>query len=152
MIGAWSNKERAAWMAAMIDGEGCIRLKKLSSCNIARSPSYCVHLIITGTDRKLLDFLVSEFGGSIGKRSVKNSSHRQSWGWFLYGKRAIEILESVLPYLIIKKQQAEMMIEYQKQSIHKNGKKLSASELCYRDYLFFKMKELNSRGTEIGHD
>ena len=64
-------------------------------------------------------------------------------------KKIVPFLESVMPYLRIKKNRAEFLLNYCKTATYSNKKStyfgLSKEELIYREDSYQKMRELNGR-------
>lgn len=95
------------YMAGMIDGEGCIGTTRTGRCR-----GTVGRLTIANTDHQFLILLKSEFGGTL-----RLNDRGTKIGWRAYGsitwsnRQALLILEAVLPFLLIKKRQAELCIE-----------------------------------------
>jgi len=95
----------------MIDGEGSIILMK-------RPPSVRLSLrvIVVNTDIGLMRWL-SQFGGSVNTRSNINSAFTATpkpiHTWTVNGMNAAALLRQVIPYLIIKRDKAEIAIASQ---------------------------------------
>lgn len=100
-----------AMLAAYIDGEGCI-----STC-VAYSkkekwahPSLYIELSVHNTDPRLVDWCQKRWGGRIYRTTHTNKAWMDSYGWKVTCKQAMAILETCLPYFIIKREQAELAI------------------------------------------
>lgn len=99
-----------AYAAGIIDGEGCIGL--YTNSRKAALPSYQMSVRVRTTDGWLCQWLALSFGGGtffdehIGNR-------KDQWVWFLTGNKALPFLELVLPYLRLKKPEAELAIHFQ---------------------------------------
>jgi hypothetical protein len=64
------------------------------------------------TNLWILDFLKFAFGGHIYQQKVKER-HKNAWIWQIFGKDAVTFLESILPYLKLKRPEAEIAIDFQ---------------------------------------
>lgn len=99
-----------AYFAGLLDGEGNLQVKVGTN---GRSYVAC-RLAIYNTNRALMDWLVERFGGVAVWRDNTYSQER-GWlpagKWQVYRARDVQaILSAVLPYLIIKRGKAEMML------------------------------------------
>lgn len=104
-----------AWAAGFIDGEGCFSLfpAKGKGCH----PTTCQPgLSVAQARREPLDHLAELFGGSV----VTNGS--KAWQWQIQsGERLREIIPLLLPHLILKKDEAEVVLAYA-MTIRRRGK------------------------------
>lgn len=106
-----------AYVAGLFDGEGSIVIG-YNKPDIARGrkvPSYWLQVGITNTDRSLIDWLLSTFGGHVSDNSHSPSrkNQRPCWAWRTMGTQAKVFLQDISPYLRIKKDQALLAIEFQ---------------------------------------
>jgi hypothetical protein len=99
-----------AYVAGLIDGEGYIGIMKH-----AARPSYSVRVDIGMTDKaeQVLKAVHRQFGGLLHHHESKNSKWRAEMNWQLNGADAAEFLRRVLPFLILKAEQAEVAIALQ---------------------------------------
>lgn len=101
-----------AYIAGLFDGEGSINIFRKQ--NKSGSNSYYLEITITNTDFPVLNWLQSVLGGRVDKTSnVKLQSSRPLRRWRASCKDAHRILLVLLPYLRVKKIQAELAIEFQ---------------------------------------
>lgn len=109
--------EKQAWpyVAGILDGEGSLSIHKANSPG---NNSYRVQIVIYGTSIKLMKWLLGNFGGTFYSRDNNPSgwgktSHRRIHKWNLSGRKNKEnFLLGVLPYLIIKDEQAKVALEF----------------------------------------
>jgi len=74
-------------------------------------------------------------------------NHKPTWDTHTTGDTAYNILKSLLPYLIVKKERADIGIEYyEKTHPSPRGRRLTKDELELREEYYQKMKILNKRG------
>lgn len=95
-----------SYFAGLVDGEGCIRLHP---SNKGKYRKYYPRLQVSNTYKPLLDMLVSQYGGAIHgpKRSpIRDCPTKDCWDWRITGDKARQLLNDLLPFLIIKKQKA----------------------------------------------
>lgn len=102
------------YMAGFFDGEGCICLSQ----NIYSKRKYIRYTMEVSISQSgifggsILKDFKSVFGGYFWKR---NREGRKIIGiWFNKAMKACIFLEQILPYLRLKKEQAELAIEFQK--------------------------------------
>ena len=104
------SKAKFSYLAGIIDGEGCITIgagRKETCIN------YNAIVSVQNTSKKLIDWLQSKFGGQVYLSKKATEKTKAAWMWRLTQKKAIEILLlAVLPYLIIKHEQAKVLLAY----------------------------------------
>ena len=100
-----------AYVAGLFDGEGCIS----SQCmwvvgKYIKHPRINLQLTITNQDRNCLDFVCEEFGGRV---DFKDKNRNRCYSWRLIGKRPMKaFIKAIYPYLIVKKEQAKLALEF----------------------------------------
>jgi hypothetical protein len=102
-----------AYLAGLIDGEGCIGLH-IATNNPQRriNPRFQCSLVVTNTHKELLEQLQAVFGGNIFPRKKQKEHHKQCWKWDAQDLGAYEVCKAVLPYLVIKRRQAEAVVKF----------------------------------------
>jgi hypothetical protein len=127
-----------AYAAGLVDGEGHIGLTHWGS-------SFLPVLTVTNTDARCGEWLIAHFGGQVFRHDSATRSHRTKFNWRLNGKRATTVLEAVLPYLVLKCEQAEIAISYYagQESFHLGDRKLPAVEYERRKQLHLQLKALH---------
>jgi len=130
-----------AYTAGMVDGEGHIGLAPTAS-------SFLPILVVTNTDERIIDWLVHRFGGSIHHHERDNGVHKARHNWRLHGKHATTLLEKLLPYLVLKHDQAQLAMSFYAPGIsfHHGARRLPEQELERRKHLHSSLKALNKRG------
>lgn len=133
-----SNKAKFGYLAGIIDGEGCITIGagRKETCT-----NYNSIIMVTNTNKKIIDWLQQQFGGNYYKIPASGNC-KEAYRWrFLKQKEIEKLLLAILPYLIIKREQAIVLLEFVRMS------KETASQK--REELFQKMKALNKRGISV---
>lgn len=108
------NQTDLAYLAGIIDGEGSIYIGNFSCNPITKVPYFQTNIQVTNTDKKLIDWLNETFGGLTNKRSQKqhdSRSRKQAYTWTASGDRLTHLCQLILPYIICKKRQVEIMLE-----------------------------------------
>lgn len=147
-----SDKAFYGYLAGLLDGEGHITI---SRCKVVKrrvrvdgslyerpdTIQYQMNLGITNTDMRLMDWLQGRLGGKVYqlKRCHKNPKWKHSCKW-QYTKHSDgeKLLLAVLPYLVLKKEQAKVMLEF----LRLEGQYVPEK----RQELYEKMIKLNERG------
>lgn len=127
----------AAYIAGFFDGEGCVFLHK------RRNNSVGLMIDCSGTSEVTIKWLHSTTGvGSIHYRKSRSDKHKQCYCWRVAGDAAESLLLQLLPYLKIKKPQAELGIEFQSRL---RTPSLKADRLWQHEWKE-KMMDMNKRG------
>jgi len=94
----------AAYLAGIVDGEGSIIIaKKRQARNTWR-------LAVANTDIELLEWCKEKTGvGSVNEKKVYESHHKRSFSWQCYSSNAKDILEQLLPYMVIERKKESAM-------------------------------------------
>lgn len=105
-----------AYTAGIIDGEGCIGIYRQKK-KTKREFTYVLIVSLWNTNPWLAQWLKMNYGGSIvprGKTWAESfPTWKQQWKWAITGNQAVEFLKLVLPYLNLKRPQAELAIAFQ---------------------------------------
>lgn len=125
------SENHLAYFAGLFDGEGCINVVEVKPKPGRHSPTFQTLAQVSMTDRRALDLLLNAFGGRIRQSTEKGS--RPIRVWRMYHKSAKRFLEAVLPYLIVKKYQAELLIELESRVLGRGvQRRLSTDEIDRR--------------------
>lgn len=102
---------KLAYIAGILDGEGSIFLRKDPPGRGGLAPT----TDITNTDRRLIDWLLKELGGhyQTKTRTPKEKNWKTCYYWRTQNTLDIHnLLKAVLPYLIIKRKNAEKVFQF----------------------------------------
>lgn len=125
------------YLAGIIDGEGSI--------NMALNPKsgrnyYRLLLNVTNNSRELIEWLHWTFGDITHTNYIRYNGK----DWTASGKQVQELLKLVLPYLIIKKPQAELALTLNIAPYGGASRwSYSKEEEEYRGYVYREMSRLN---------
>lgn len=114
-------------------------------------PTFVLMLIVANTDLRLLRWLSATFTGeSIFSQSLsqRNWSKKTCYSWRLFEGRAAQILERIKPYLICKREQAEVGLAYRTlREQGSKGRKLTFGDIKDRDVFRNRIRVLNGSET-----
>ena len=117
------SKIERAWVAGMIDADGCVTMCK-SGPSSYRRPI----VVVDNTDHEILDELQRLYGGSLVKKRRDKEHHRQCWSWRLYGANIVlAFLKEIVPFMHckVKRDRAQLLLKSYKALTPRNG--------CYTD-------------------
>lgn len=137
-----------AYMAGIIDGEGTISIfTSTHSTKGHKARAYCPRLCAYNNNPALMIWLVENFGGRA--RIVKRDRDRWnvSYIWEISRLAAVPIVAAILPYLVLKREQAELFLKF-RETIHGATNKwgrhgLPANVVAIREGIMDQMKQLN---------
>lgn len=106
------------YIAGLFDGEGTIGLYKKKD-NKIKNRSYYYHTLVclVNTNREVMEWMAKKLEINHHCVSRRKGKMKKTWSkcyvWFLGGlKDIIYFLSIVIPYLRIKRKQAELLLEY----------------------------------------
>jgi hypothetical protein len=133
------------YLAAIIDGEGSLAIDIQNPIKDDRKTDYySIRIIIVNTSLDLMNWLESKFGGKVHKRKLIKG-RKQCYQWRIYSFNASKLLQECLPYMIIKKQHAQIIIDFM--HTKKDGWLVTFEVQEVRRLLYKKIKEINKLGT-----
>lgn len=98
--------EEAAYFAGFFDGEGCVGIKKPSK----QRQLHQAYATVSQVRVEVLRKMKASFGGNI--HFSKSGGTNGIWCWQSSGiLHTIRVLKTLLPYLVVKKAEAEVVIE-----------------------------------------
>jgi len=141
-----------AWLAGFIDGEGCIGLQ----CQSTHGKKYYgVRIQITQTSPGVIRHVAKITGvDRICKSKRLGSKQADAWRWDSDMKDSEQILMAILPYLVRKKEVAELALEFidfwKKNRPPKKPRGKTQEPIDYSAFEEYKNKfhKLNARGKE----
>ena len=107
-----------AYIAGIVDADGCVALRK--DKKIYLYPQ----VVVSNTHLPLLKMLQKRYNGSITKLKRRKENHTQAYNWRVTTDQARILLRDIIPYMIIKKKKAKIVLKYDnKKLIEKRWKK-----------------------------
>jgi len=102
-----------AYMAGILDGEGCISITKICPKNTnLHNLSYGLQVRVGMVDKSIPLLFYYAFGGSFLQKIYSHKGYRNQWLWRVSGVLAVRSLKILLPYLRSKKNEAELAIRF----------------------------------------
>lgn len=107
-----SDTEKA-YIAGIIDGEGSLSIGNMRSNVRKRIANFKPVIRVAVTNPDLPLYLKEKIGGGITIVEHKTVNLKTQYAWYISGKKNIVVLlQLLMPYLIIKKKQAQLFLEY----------------------------------------
>lgn len=149
-----TREQKIIYLAGFIDGEGSIfittrkpRIEKEN--NYQYSVQHYLYLVVVNTNPKPIKLLKEVFGGRIYSLRGTSCGWRPTWRWETVCKKAESIIRELLPYLIVKKEEAELALEFRKECKKPLGqirvKKLKKEIIDKREKYKKSMQELKQQ-------
>ena len=104
-----------AWAAGFIDADGCVSVQRSPAVSQTFRGGYYYSLSVQGINTHLgaLERLQGMFGGAVRARKQGGSPHSAiTHDWRILNRAAGEVLELLIPYLIIKRERAELALVF----------------------------------------
>ena len=121
-----------AYIAGLIDGEGYIGIKKASVRKDCFHPSYHARIQIRMVDEPAIKFITETLGGQYYKEKPNANNGRPLYCYQASDKIAATILKTIIPYLKVKKQSAETVLQLRK--LQSKGTKHRTKITGYREF------------------
>ena len=139
-----------AWLAGILDGEGCLEFAKATNPRKPSRPMYSARMHINMYDEAAITKAAAIMDAPPRKRSGVSKRGLARWEVYVWGTRLENILWEVLPYLTTKRPQALLLLEARAQcppsskkgiSTKKGENRLSDEELAMREGFYLCLKE-----------
>lgn len=149
-----------AWQAGIMDGEGCITLAKQLRKG-RPSPAFRPTVTVTNTDPAICQPFVAAWGGKLYERPDKRVVKKWalSFTWYCPRSSVWSFLSYIRPYLVSKRKQADLLIDFVARcrefprykgstsgSARGGSKPLGSAEIKYRERIWNEIRKLNTKG------
>lgn len=115
-----------AYIAGIVDGEGTISLHGVSKAQQSKTGAYYYPFVqIANTNKKLIDWLHEKLPVKHAIYGYNRNPDKQKPSWLIQirSTHAVEFVKLISHLLIIKRRQAEILIDYAEGTAGWNGKK-----------------------------
>jgi hypothetical protein len=141
-----NKKEYLIYTAGIIDGEGCIKIYRVSADYLRKYKNarrnfdrFTLIVQVDMTYRPIVKWLHKKFGGSLYEHKRNKEKHpnwQDSLRWYIASQQAGKFLRKIYPYLQVKRKQAKDAIKFIELT-PKHKKK---------QYYWLRLKQFNGRG------
>ena len=145
------NGNILAYMAGVMDGDGSFSFIKRAGC---KSPLYFPMMQLANEKESLIDLFIGKFGGrKFTRTKLAKDSKRVSYSWKIEKKNpCIPFLESISQYLIIKKERADLLLDFcLNHEFNRGSGRINPDENLKREKLYLKICEMNSNPNINGY-
>ena len=136
------------WAAGFLDGEGCITINRLKYYRDVTKKYYQPQISASQTIKGEMAVLKlqSIFGGFVYRyKEKRNRLDTVTWG--TRSRDSQRTILKILPYLVLKRPQAELLLEfYECMEMKEKSYRLKDKDHDDREKLWNRMKILNERG------
>jgi len=144
-----SKETDLAWVAGFIDGEACITIRKYKGQK-AVNFTHQLDIHLSNTSREALEKVQSVLGvgviHSIPQRA--KLGFKETWQFVIVANQAEAALRQVLPYLIAKRREADIALEFAKLPRESYGRDGVPEHIMQmREDLFLRIRAGRSKGT-----
>ena len=142
----WTETQ-LAYMAGIVDGEGSIVVVPTTSVSKGKKyPRFSIRIHAYNNDLGLMLWLKSTFCGSWSPVKRRRTKWTQSYQWYVSHTAAAVIAQAILPYLVIKRRQAEILIQFNATMNRRGTRGTPSNVLEIRKGLHAECKKLNRHG------
>jgi len=128
-----------SYTAGYIDGDGCFYLgKTIQKPKMITVYEYSIQAV--SVKKPVLDHFVDIFGGCIRKKPEK-INHRSAYCWTIKTEKSVKCAQQIIKYLVDKKQQCEIYIQYTKTISSNNFKTVKTSIIMERENLISEIRK-----------
>lgn len=148
-----------AWFAGFLDADGSFMISVQRSVKDRRLRSTVCGVHVSQADPRawVLHDIRKKYGGCITSHGVKKENHRQAYRWSVTGPGAVIVCQDVLPFLVLKRRQAQIIIEHQaskigtvvgcRRGMSPQDTRISDEVIVLRQRQIEEIRGLNRRGT-----
>lgn len=155
-LGFQTDRERAAYAAGIVDGEGTVSITKAcrvyttSSGERRVQPPHCsAHVIVEMVTPETPLWLFETYGGARPRLYAgSKAQHKPSTRWALHGRCAATFLAEIRPFLRTKAAHADLVLGFYDggDGGMYRGREVPNEVLRRREEFWQQMRDLNARG------
>lgn len=119
------------YLAGLVDGEGTLCINYRTPDPKHGGAVFFSQIVIYNTSVPLMKWLIKNAGGRYYLRSKTNYSRKPQYAWFPSGKKNKEnFLLGIMPYLVIKREQAELLLEFSRLGYASQPRRKELADRC----------------------
>lgn len=142
-----------AYLTGLFDGEGCVHIKRTKRFDTPCGVQYALNVVVRMASEKAVRRFQDLFGGHVYLLKKKVLWHKDQWQWMALSSVAQNFLEITLPYLIVKKAEAELALKFQKEKkrtiaqkgirgfLRKSIEEIQKEENFYKNMRYLKLQK-----------
>ena len=116
------KKTDIAYMAGIIDGEGCIGIHRAGK-KPNGNPQYFLRVVIGMCNEYIPNLFRFYFGGQVIFCQPRKENWNPQWRWAVTYEQAAQCLKILLPYLRLKRDEAILGLKFQSNKKHRGSPK-----------------------------
>jgi hypothetical protein len=135
--------EKVIWAAGFFDGEGCVSIQR-----VRNGQGGALQIIVVQKGPRPIEVLADLWGGGINVTHRNQPTGRVGYyRWTLCGDKAADALVEMLPFLVEKRDQAHLAIEFQDHMklTRQSGKRLTDAVRRYRSETAERLSQMKRR-------
>jgi len=102
------------YLAGFFDGDGSISIKRQNHPQSTRGVCYTLQVAVTNTNKEIVEHFKKVWkAGHIQTKTPLKQTHKTAYVWRVTGRTAKMVLEPLLPFLRVRKEQAVLALEFQ---------------------------------------
>lgn len=143
------QKYKAIYWAGFVDADGTIKIIKRKPLKGIINSSYIPYVAVSNTTKQIIEQFKKDWDtGTIWHKKPYKSNHKHAYSCAVSAKKCIEIVKKLVPYLRVKKERAELLIEFYEKSEFKQFGQTGTPQhiIDLREEYRQKMLQLNKRG------
>jgi hypothetical protein len=138
------------YLAGLVDGEGTITALRQTRVQTGNESIHC-RVIVANTYEPLMEWLANTFGGKLSApHKTRSPLHKPVLTWYVGSTQAVLLCQHLVPYLKVKRRQAEIVIALStlgyERSGNRRGRYVLPATRAARAPLLAEMRQLNYRG------
>ena len=134
-----------AYIAGIFDGEGTCCLALSKTTQLHHSQCYQPNVCISNTSKSLLESIRRDLWlGLVDDGRQEKEQWKRGYKLYFRQHQIVPFLALILPYLRLKKRQAELLIEFC--SLKARGTQVTDEAIARRRAIYNELAELNKRG------
>ena len=84
-----------------------------------------------------------QYGGTVCQYAERRGNRKDAWQWSVSGAKGVDFLRLIYPYLLLKKPQADLALQFQTKKI---GKPLNDMDWALQEADYILSRKYNKRG------
>lgn len=136
-----------AYLAGFVDGEGHLSIRVRHGQYRSVSGHWSVYFQASNTAPEALHWIAGRFGGKVYGTRHSTGRWKGCYDWKIHCTQALHVLRLIEPFLITRRHQAQLIIQFQEHMAAQTGNRLlTEEEIAWRESMRLQINALNYRG------